>query len=145
MNTGHSGSLATIHASSPLQTLSRLETLTLFSGLDLPIVAIREQVSTAIDLIIQAARLPDGTRKITHISEVLELSPDGRYRVQDIYRFFRTGTDKDRIVGEHRAAGNLPTFLEEIELAGLVLPPSLVELAKRPGAREALEQRHIEH
>ena len=145
MNTGHSGSLATIHASSPLQTLSRLETLTLFSGLDLPIVAIREQVSTAIDLIIQAARLPDGTRKITHVSEVLELSPEGRYRVQDIYRFVRTGTDKERILGEHRAAGNLPTFLEEIELAGLVLPPSLVELAKRPGAKEALEQKHVEH
>jgi pilus assembly protein CpaF len=145
MNTGHSGSLATIHASSPLQTLSRLETLTLFSGLDLPIVAIREQVSTAIDLIIQAARLQDGSRKVTHISQVLPLSPEGRYRVQDIYRFVRTGMDKERIVGEHRAAGNLPTFFEEIELAGFAMPPSLAELASRPGAREAIEQKATEH
>jgi pilus assembly protein CpaF len=138
MNTGHSGSLATTHASSPLQTLSRLETLTLFSGLDLPIIAIREQVSTAIDLIIQAARLPDGSRKVTHISEVLPLTPEGKYQVQDIYRFVRTGTDGDRIVGEHRAAGNLPTFLDEIELAGFKLPPALAELASRPGAREKI-------
>jgi pilus assembly protein CpaF len=138
MNTGHSGSLATTHASSPLQTLSRLETLTLFSGLDLPIVAIREQVSTAIDLIIQAARLPDGSRKVTHISEVLSLTPEGKYQVQDIYRFVRTGTEGERIVGEHRAAGNLPSFLEEIELAGYQLPPSLAELASRPGAREKI-------
>jgi pilus assembly protein CpaF len=145
MNTGHSGSLATIHASSPLQTLSRLETLTLFSGLDLPIVAIREQVSTAIDVIIQAARLQDGSRKVTHISQVLPLSPDGRYRVQDIYRYVRTGMDKERILGEHRAAGNLPTFLEEIELAGFALPPSIAELASRPGAREAMEHKASEH
>jgi pilus assembly protein CpaF len=138
MNTGHSGSLATTHASSPLQTLSRLETLTLFSGLDLPIVAIREQVSTAVDLIIQAARLQDGSRKVTHISEVLSLSPDGRYQVQDIYRFVRTGMDGTKILGEHRAVGNLPTFLEEIELAGFELPPSLAELASRPGAREGV-------
>jgi pilus assembly protein CpaF len=138
MNTGHSGSLATTHASSPLQTLSRLETLTLFSGLDLPIIAIREQVSTAIDLIIQAARLPDGSRKVTHISEVLPLTPEGKYQVQDIYRFVRTGTDKDRIVGEHRAVGNLPTFLDEIELAGFKLPPALAELASQPGAREKI-------
>ncbi len=145
MNTGHSGSLATIHASSPLQTLSRLETLTLFSGLDLPVVAIREQVSTAIDMIIQAARLQDGSRKVTHISQVLPLSVEGRYRVQDIYRFVRTGMEKERIVGEHRAAGNLPTFFEEIELAGFAMPASLAELANRPGAREAIEHKATEH
>ncbi|MEA2627485.1 MAG: pilus assembly protein CpaF [Candidatus Binatota bacterium] len=140
MNTGHSGSLATIHASSPLQTLSRLETLTLFSGLDLPIVAIREQVASAVDLILQAARLPDGSRKVTHVSEVLSLSPDGRYRVRDLYRFVRTGSDGARIIGEHRATGQLPTFLDEIEVAGLSLPPALAEAASRPAAREALRR-----
>jgi pilus assembly protein CpaF len=145
MNTGHSGSLATTHASSPLQTLSRLETLTLFSGLDLPIIAIREQVSTAIDLIIQAARLPDGSRKVTHISEVLSLTPDGKYQVQDIYRFVRTGTEGERIVGEHRAVGNLPSFLDEIELAGYSLPASLAELASRPGAREGIAHKGGAH
>ncbi len=141
MNTGHSGSLATIHASSPLQTLSRLETLTLFSGLDLPIVAIREQVSTAIDMIIQAARLQDGSRKVTHVSQVLPLSPEGRYRVQDIYRFVRTGNEGGKVVGEHRAIGNLPTFLEEIELADFILPPSLAAIASQPGARDKIEHK----
>ena len=145
MNTGHSGSLATIHASSPAQTLSRLETLTLFSGLDLPIVAIREQVSTAIDIIIQAARLQDGSRKVTHVSQVLPLSPEGRYRVQDIYRFVRSGTEGSKVLGEHQAVGNLPTFLEEIELAGFVLPPSLAAIAAQPGARERIEHKESAH
>jgi pilus assembly protein CpaF len=145
MNTGHSGSLATTHASSPLQTLSRLETLTLFSGLDLPVIAIREQVSTAIDMIIQAARLSDGSRRVTHVSEVLSLTADGKYQVQDIYRFVRTGMDGERIVGEHRAAGNLPSFLDEIELSGYTLPASLVELAKLPGAREKIAHKGGAH
>ncbi len=145
MNTGHSGSLATIHASSPSQTLSRLETLTLFSGLDLPIVAIREQVATAIDIIVQAARLQDGSRKVTHVSQVLPLSAEGRYRVQDIYRFVRTGSEGGKVVGEHRAVDNLPTFLEEIELAGFTLPPSLAVIASRPGAREKIEHKDSAH
>jgi Flp pilus assembly CpaF family ATPase len=145
MNTGHSGSLATIHASSPAQTLARLETLTLFSGLDLPIVAIREQVASAVDMIIQAARLQDGSRKVTHVSQVLPLSPEGRYRVQDIYRFVRTGTENGKITGEHRAVGNLPTFLDEIELAGFELPPSLKEIADRPEARAAMEHKDSAH
>jgi pilus assembly protein CpaF len=145
MNTGHSGSLATIHASSPAQTLARLETLTLFSGLDLPIVAIREQVSSAVDMIIQAARLQDGSRKVTHVSQVLPLSPEGRYRVQDIYRFARTGMEDGKIKGEHRAVGNLPTFLDEIELAGFELPPSLKEIAARPEARAAMEHKDSAH
>jgi pilus assembly protein CpaF len=145
MNTGHSGSLATIHASSPAQTLARLETLTLFSGLDLPIVAIREQVSSAVDMIIQAARLQDGSRKVTHVSQVLPLSPEGRYRVQDIYRFVRTGTEQGKITGEHRAVGNLPTFLDEIELAGFELPHSLKEIAARPEARAAMEHKESAH
>jgi pilus assembly protein CpaF len=145
MNTGHSGSLATIHASSPVQTLSRLETLTLFSGLDLPIVAIREQVASAIDIVLQAARLPDGSRKVTHISQVLPLSPEGRYRVQDIYRFVRTGTEDGRIIGAHQAVGNLPTFLSEIELAGFRLPPSLAKLAEDPVLRKAIEEKISEH
>jgi pilus assembly protein CpaF len=145
MNTGHSGSLATIHASSPAQTLARLETLTLFSGLDLPIVAIREQVASAVDMIIQAARLQDGSRKVTHVSQVLPLSPEGRYRVQDIYRFVRTGTENGKIQGEHRAVGNLPTFLDEIELAGFELPPSLKEIAARPEARAAMEHKDSAH
>jgi pilus assembly protein CpaF len=145
MNTGHSGSLATIHASSPAQTLARLETLTLFSGLDLPIVAIREQVSSAVEMIIQAARLQDGSRKVTHVSQVLPLSPEGRYRVQDIYRFVRTGTENGKITGEHRAVGNLPTFLDEIELASFELPPSLKEIAARPEARAAMEHKDSAH
>jgi pilus assembly protein CpaF len=145
MNTGHSGSMATIHASSPAQTLSRLETLTLFSGLDLPIVAIREQVSSAVDIILQAARLQDGSRKVTHVTQVLPLSAEGRYRVQDIYRFVRSGTDNGKILGGHQVGGNLPTFLEEIELAGFTLPPGLAAIAADPEARKRMEHKDSAH
>ena len=146
MNTGHSGSLATIHASSPAQTLARLETLTLFSGLDLPIVAIREQVASAVDMVLQASRLQDGSRKVTHVTQVLPLSAEGRYRVQDIYKFQRSGSDdKGKITGEHRVAGNLPTFLDEIELAGFRLPPELAKLASDPEARARMEHKDSAH
>jgi pilus assembly protein CpaF len=120
MNTGHSGSMCTVHASSPAQALTRLETLALFSGLDIPVRALREQVSTAIDYIIQAARLPDHSRKVTHISEVQPLNDDGSYRVKDIFRFVRTGRDQSgRLIGEHRYTGQRPKIIEELELAGL--------------------------
>lgn len=119
MNTGHSGSMATLHASSPIQSLSRLETLALFSGLDIPIRALREQVSSAIDIVIQASRLPDHSRKVTHISEICLLAEDGSYRVTDIFQFKRTGKDGDRIIGEHIWTGKVPELIEQAELAGL--------------------------
>lgn len=119
MNTGHSGSMTTLHASSPVQALSRLETLALFSGLEIPVRALREQVVSAIDIVIQAARLPDHTRKVTHITQVCGLSDDGSFQTEDIFRFVRTGSKEGKIIGEHKLAGHAPKFLDELDLAGL--------------------------
>ena len=127
MNTGHSGSMATLHASSPAQALSRLETLALFSGLELPLRALREQVSSAIDVIVQAARLPDHTRKVTNISVVNQLGDDGAYQVFDVFRYKHQGRDKE---GVHFATGYIPDIIEECEIAGLT---DLVKLFARNG------------
>ncbi len=120
MNTGHSGSMATVHASSPKQALTRLETLSLFSGLDIPMRALREQVASAIDIIIQASRLPDHSRKVTHISEVGPLREDGTYEVNDIFRytFLRMGENR-KAEGKHEWSGIVPSMLEEMKTAGI--------------------------
>jgi pilus assembly protein CpaF len=123
MNTGHDGSLTTIHANSPVEALSRLETLVLMSGVELPSLAIREQISRSINIIIQQTRLPDGSRKITHISEIDELDDDGRFEVRPIFEFTQTGTDRDgRVVGEFEATGYLPSFIDELLARGIVKP-----------------------
>jgi len=127
MNTGHSGSMATVHASSPAQALTRLETLALFSGLEIPMRALREQVSSAIEIVIQAARLPDHSRKVVAISEVDKLAADESYQVRDIFRFSRTGSENGKIGGTHIATGEKPSFLSEIELAGLADVAALFE------------------
>lgn len=119
MNTGHSGSMATVHASSPIQALSRLETLALFSGLEIPIRALREQVSSALDIVIQASRLPDHSRKVTHISEVGGLKEDGTYSVQHIFQFQHAKTENGKIVGTHVKTDAIPTLLDELKVAGL--------------------------
>ncbi len=121
MNTGHSGSMATVHASSPRQSLTRLETLALFSGLEIPMRALREQVSSALDIVIQAARLSDHSRKVTHISEVADVREDGTYEVHDIFKFVRTGsTPEGKIIGTHEWTGHKPSCMEEMELSGLM-------------------------
>lgn len=129
MNTGHSGSKATLHASSPRQALSRLETLALFSGLEIPMLALREQVASAVDLVIQAARLSDHSRKVTHISEIGQLRDDGTYEVNDIYKYVREGRDPEtgKIIGTHKWMGYKPSFLEEMELSGLTEAVNLFE------------------
>jgi pilus assembly protein CpaF len=120
MNTGHSGSMATVHASSPSQALTRLETLSLFSGIEIPMRALREQVSTALDVVIQASRLPDHSRKVTHITEVGSLSADGTYTTKDIFRFKNTGRDeKNKIIGHHVWTGNMTKYLDEMQLSGM--------------------------
>ncbi|MCB9709116.1 MAG: Flp pilus assembly complex ATPase component TadA [Myxococcales bacterium] len=121
MNTGHDGSLTTIHANSPLEAVNRLETLVLMSGLDLPIRAIREQIARSIHLVVQQARLADGTRRITRISEVVGISHAGELKLHDIFEFVRTGTGpKGHVLGEFVTTGYLPTFLEEFGVLGLV-------------------------
>lgn len=127
MNTGHSGSMATVHASSPPQALTRLETLSLFSGIEIPVRALRDQVSSAIEIIVQAARLPDHSRKVTHISEVGRLDEKGEYQVRDIFRFERSGSVGGKIQGEHMWTGEVPSIIDEIKLAGLSEAISLFE------------------
>lgn len=127
MNTGHDGSLTTGHANSPRDLLSRLETMVLMAGMDLPIRAIREQISSAIDLIIHQSRLRDGSRKITHITEVQGMEGDVII-LQDLFYFRQRGVNPNgTVVGEFQATGIRPKFIDRIEAAGFKLPPEVFE------------------
>lgn len=122
MNTGHDGSLTTAHANSSRDVLSRLETMVMMSGLELPERAIREQISSAIDLIIHQARLRDGSRKITYITEVQKMEGT-TITTQDIFRFEQTGFDSNgKILGHFVPTGLQPSFLEKFEISGIKLP-----------------------
>jgi len=119
MNTGHGGSMATTHANTPTDTLRRIESLCLQSGIELPMVAVRAQVASAINVIICCERLADGSRKTTAISEVLPLSEKGDYRTQDIFVFTPTHKDADgHIHGYHAPTGVLPHFLARLRAYG---------------------------
>lgn len=121
MNTGHDGSLTTIHANSPREALSRLETMVLMAGMELPVKAIREQLKGAIDLIIQISRFSDGSRKITHITEVTGMEGE-IITIQDIFRYRQTGVDKlGKVLGVFEPTGIMPTFVEEIRVKGFDL------------------------
>ncbi|WP_066314417.1 CpaF family protein [Bacillus sp. FJAT-29814] len=124
MNTGHDGSLSTGHANSPRDILSRLETMVLMAGFDLPVKAIREQIASAIDLIVHQARMKDGTRKITHITEVLGMEGE-TIVLQDIFLYKETGYTKDgRLDGRFISTGIRPKFAEKLEVSGFTLPAS---------------------
>jgi len=131
MNTGHDGSLTTGHANTPRDMLSRLETMVLMAGMDLPVKAIRDQISSAIDLIIQQSRFRDGTRKITHITEVQGMEGDVIV-LQDIFVFKQTGINEHgKIQGNFIATGIRPKFYTRLEEAGIQLDhtiflPSLI-------------------
>jgi len=125
MNTGHDGSLTTGHANTPRDMLARLETMVLMSGMDLPVRAIREQVSAAIQMIIQQSRLKDGSRKITYLTEVQGMEGD-KIVLQDIFRFKQTGLDaKGKILGRLKATGIRPKFASKFEESGLHLPANI--------------------
>jgi pilus assembly protein CpaF len=127
MNTGHDGSLTTIHANAPRDVISRLETLVLMSGMDLPVRAIREQISSAVDLIIHESRFSDGSRKITNITEVVGLEGD-RTTMQDIFVFEQTGiTAGGGIVGRFTPTGSVPTFLEDLRARGVIVEQGLFD------------------
>ena len=130
MNTGHDGSMTTAHANSPRDALSRVETMCLMAGMDLPVRAIREQVSSAIDLICQQERMRDGTRKVTAITEVSGMEGD-IITMTDIFVFEQTGTENGKIVGRLRPTGLRPKFMEKIEAAGINLPPSIFGIGER--------------
>jgi len=119
MNTGHDGSLTTAHANTPQDTLSRLETMCLMSGMELPARAIREQISSAVHLIVQQSRMNDGSRKITHISEVAGMDGD-RVHIQDLFLFHRRGVGADgRVLGVFGPTGNIPSFLDDVVSKGI--------------------------
>ena len=122
MTTGHDGSLSTGHANSPKDMLRRLETMILFTGYDLPLRAIREQIASAIDLIVHTARLKDGTRKIVNITEVYGIEED-EILTQDIFVFEQTGVRDGKIEGELRPTGVRPTFMGAFPRQGVALPP----------------------
>ena len=126
MNTGHDGSITTVHSNSPRDTLSRIETMTLMAGMDLPVRVIREQMASALDMIVHLTRLRDGTRRVTHISEVMGMEGDVVV-LQDIYTFdFAAGIDEEgRFRGGLRSTGIRPSFSEKLNDYGIALEPSL--------------------
>lgn len=124
MNTGHDGSLTTAHANSPRDMLSRLETMCLMAGMDLPVRAIREQVASAIDLIIQQSRMRDGSRKIVSVTEVQGMEGDVIV-MSDIFSFEQQGIENGKIIGRLKPTGIRPKFYERIEAAGITLPPNI--------------------
>ncbi|MEO8356305.1 MAG: CpaF family protein [Chloroflexota bacterium] len=130
MNTGHDGSMTTAHANSPRDAISRVETMCLMAGMDLPVRAIREQVASAIDLICQQERMRDGTRKVTSITEVSGMEGDV-ITMTDIFVFEQTGMENGKIIGRLRPTGLRPKFMEKIETAGINLPPSIFGIGER--------------
>ena len=127
MNTGHDGSLTTGHANSPRDILSRLETMVMMAGMDLPVRAIREQIASALDLIIQQSRIQDGSRKITYITEVQKMEGD-TIVLQDLFTYVQTGINESgKSVGYYEASGLQPMFMQKFKMNGVELPKSFMK------------------
>jgi pilus assembly protein CpaF len=130
MNTGHDGSMTTAHSNTPRDTLARLETMVMMAGMDLPVRAIREQVSSAINLIVHEERMRDGTRKVVNITEVSGMEGDV-ITMTDIFVFEQSGFEGGKIIGRLRPTGLRPKFMEKIETSGIHLPPSIFGIGER--------------
>jgi len=130
MNTGHDGSMTTLHSNSPRDTLSRLETMTLMAGMELPVRAIREQVSSAINLVVHQERMRDGSRRVTNITEVAGMEGDV-ITTMDIFVFEQTGFENGKVLGRLRPSGLRPKFMDKLEGAGIHLPPSIFGVGSR--------------
>ena len=130
MNTGHDGSMTTLHSNSPRDTVSRLETMTLMAGMDLPAKAIREQISSAVDVICHQERMRDGTRKVTNITEVSGMEGEV-ITMTDIFVFEQSGIENGQVIGRLRPTGLRPKFMDKIEAAGINLPPSIFGIGER--------------
>ena len=130
MNTGHDGSLTTLHANSPRDALSRLETMVLMSGMELPHRAIREQIASALDLVVHTDRMRDGTRKVVSISEVQGMEGDV-ITMSEIFRFEQTSIEDGKVIGRLRPTGLRPKFMYKIREAGIMLPPSIFGIGVR--------------
>jgi pilus assembly protein CpaF len=124
MNTGHDGSMTTAHSNSPRDTLSRIETMTMMAGMELPIRAIREQIQSAIDVVVHQARMRDGTRKIVNITEVTGMEGE-IITLTDIFVFEQLGLENGKVIGRLRPTGLRPKFMDKIEDSGIHLPPSV--------------------
>ncbi|MEX2144299.1 MAG: CpaF family protein [Anaerolineales bacterium] len=130
MNTGHEGSMTTAHANSPRDVISRIETMTLMAGYDLPLRAIREQIASAIDLIVHIDRMRDGTRKVTNIAEVVGMEGE-IVTLTDLFFYEQTGFEENKVVGMLRSTGLRPTFIERMEAAGVHVPPTTFGVGQR--------------
>jgi pilus assembly protein CpaF len=130
MNTGHDGSMTTLHSNSPRDTLSRLETMTLMAGMELPVRAVREQISAAINLVIHQERMRDGSRRVTNITEVSGMEGD-IITTTDIFVFEQTGFENGKVLGRLRPSGLRPKFMDKLESAGIHLPPSIFGVGSR--------------
>ncbi len=127
MNTGHAGSMTTLHANTPRDAQARLETMIMMAGMELPMKAMRQQISSAVDLIIQANRLQGGPRKVTHLTEVMNMEQD-MIIMQDIFRYKQLGIDQNgRAFGQFEATGVRPSFVQRLEASGIKLPSNLFQ------------------
>jgi pilus assembly protein CpaF len=130
MNTGHDGSMTTAHSNSPRDTLARLETMTMMAGMELPARAIREQIASAIDVVVHEERMRDGSRKIVNITEVSGMEGEV-ITMTDVFLFEQTGYDDGKVVGRLRPTGLRPKFIEKIEASGIHLPASIFGIGDR--------------
>ena len=130
MNAGHDGSMTTCHSNTPRDSLARIETMTMMAGMDLPVRAIREQVSSAIDLVVHQERLRDGSRKVVNITEVSGMEGD-IITMTDIFVFEQLGFENNRVIGKLRPTGLRPKFIEKIEASGIHLPPAVFGIGVR--------------
>ena len=122
--------MTTLHSNSPRDTMARLETMVLMAGMDLPHRAIREQIASAIDLVVHQDRMRDGTRKITSISEVQGMEGDV-ITMSEIFRFEQTGFENGKVIGRLRPTGLRPKFMYKIQEAGIMLPPTIFGIGTR--------------
>jgi len=129
MNTGHDGSLTTLHSNGPRDSLSRLEVMTMMAGMDLPIKAIREQIAGAVHFVVHASRMRDGSRRIVNITEVQGMEGDV-VTMSDIFAFEQVGIEDGKVVGRLRPTGLRPRFMENIEAAGIKLPASVFGIGR---------------
>jgi pilus assembly protein CpaF len=144
MNTGHDGSLTTVHANSSRDVIARLETMVLMSGMELPSKAIREQIASAVDIIVQESRLSDGSRKIVAISEVVGM--EGQQIVmQDIFEFRQTGVDENgKVQGVLRPTGAVPSFYESFKSRGIKADPAMFDpMTTRDCPLEIIGKNHL--
>jgi pilus assembly protein CpaF len=130
MNTGHDGSMTTAHSNSPRDTLSRIETMALMAGMELPIRAVREQISSAIDMVVHQERMRDGSRKITNITEVSGMEGDV-ITMTDVFAFEQSGYENGKVIGRLRPTGLRPKFIDKIEASGIHLPASTFGIGDR--------------